>query len=85
MAIVLAGGGGGEDGVGYGSAELVVQPGKSLQLRGQRPVSQILRKLRLGQYHPGLGEGVASLPAGAKDRRQDAAQPGLGRGRPRLG
>jgi hypothetical protein len=66
MAIVLTGDG--KDSFGHGSADLVVQPGKSLQLRGQRPVSHVLGQPRLRQYHPGLGVGVAGLPSGAKDR-----------------
>jgi hypothetical protein len=65
--------------------EFVAQPGNGLQLRGHRVVSQVARKLRLGQYHPGFGAGVAGPATGAQDRRQSAPQPGLRNGRQWLG
>ena len=74
----------GPDGVGDGPCELVVQPGQSLQLCGQRPVPQAFGQLRLGQRQPGLGVGIAGLAADARGRLQNAAQPGLGCGRKRL-
>lgn len=83
MTVVLAWGG--KDGVGHGPGEFVAQPGNGLQLRGQRLVSQVARKLRLGQYHPGFGAGVAGPATGAQDRRQSAPQPGLRNGRQWLG
>ena len=58
----------GKDGVGHGPGEFVAQPGNGLQLRGHRLVSQVARKLRLGQYCPGFGAGVAGLATGAQDR-----------------
>ena len=83
MAVALAGGG--QDGVGYWPGEPVAQPSKGLQLRGHRLVPQVVRQLRPGQDHPGLGGGVPGLAAGAQDRGKSAPQPGLGDGWQRLG